>query len=266
MKICNDDLFWLMKLDYDFTYTIDDKILIPSQYVTLYQDRNMKETGKDTYRRWSKILSNYNDTDVKSKNTDVILFKLDRKDIFDKDNLHLILEILYPISGDINILRRVLDVGTVDIIDSDDIDKLINNKLTDALDLLQSLGRVPDFNNIMNAIDNDDIESLELLAQRNILPTQYIANNVAYYGKINILEWMEQYGILPDVMGADSAAGNGKIQVLRWLEERNILPDYIGADVAASEHQFKVLRWLEKRDIFSQNFRVNLKERTVERI
>ena len=39
-KICNDNIFWMMKLNYDFTIINQDgKILIPSDYVKQYPHR-----------------------------------------------------------------------------------------------------------------------------------------------------------------------------------------------------------------------------------
>ena len=104
-KLCDDSVFWMEKLDQDFSYINDVGTRVKaSDYVKHYHHTDQR--GIDIYRRW---LEHENlivvDVDVKFKNNDIVIWLLEKNvpDI-------LIINDLDPLDEAVNALNTQLFV------------------------------------------------------------------------------------------------------------------------------------------------------------
>lgn len=192
-EICNDNIFWAAKLDYDFS-TIDflEKPLIPSQYV-----RKFKEVTQDIYIKWMNHAL-YPPSFV-NNDIDAIIF---RSHISGDMNSHDALRALEPlVIGDfLDELKDLFDNG------------ILSN---------ESYG----FDVAFDAIKHNKLDILKWsMTKMNPKNLRSLTSMASSRNDIHILKWLEQNGVPPDLGTASVAAENGYVNILYWLEQRKIFP------------------------------------------
>ena len=245
--ICNDNYFWLNKLNHDFSAKgLNGKMLVPSEYMRLYQP---DLGGKAVYERWKRGMEvDFEGIDDDTGNpiydlninADITIFRLDR-DSYSPDIIHEIYKnaIRY---GNIDVLNKLQQSPT-----ESDIMEAIRFDQPQILDWLISYNIVPTREDFDYAIDLGKIHILDWFEQSGIIPNQEDANAAATAGQLDTLLWLEKRGILPNPAGMDSTIAHDNLETINWLLERNILPSQAGINMLAQHGHLDTLKFLEQR-------------------
>lgn len=210
--ICNDRIFWLTKLDQDFTVYTEGGDLIPSKYVMLYGDVN--ENGRSIYKRW---MTGYNINFDEFVYSDDFMYK-EQMNIMEKlqwksDIIIWLLEQKPPTKYSLN------NIGLT-------IAKKGNPNL------IQWLLGLP------NPIELNTTYITQALIHNNIIMARYLANiglypdnednnlviDAMYDGyniDLSIFEFMGEYNIYPNGEYLDVLMKIGRLDVLQWVISNN---------------------------------------------
>lgn len=193
--ICDDWMFWMQKLDQDFTSsTSDGTPLIPSQYVNQEQHT---DTGSVVYRKWAYVLSNdfsamingllYAPTAIYDATySAAMIFRINRDGSSEHEVVQQLI-LLGVIYTDINILDKFVRQ-----------DRLLANVAID------------------HAIHYKNMVVLQWMVQQDLPIEAYSLDNAAYNGWLSLLEWAATYGFLPTLRGINDAVRNGYQEILQW--------------------------------------------------
>ena len=205
--ICNDDYFWLQKLDREFSILYNQKYVFASYYANLYA---IGENRHDTYFRWKNydMMNAINSTD---RDADIIMFKIDQaRNLQDIETINLAsyairtqnFELLdFMKQQKYTIMYDVVNINDTDI-DFDDImnDMAYKNYIT--IPILEWLFRNNyDCNMASIFILNDRLDLLKWLNANS--PTDitiYNINDAIREGNINVINWMLELGIKPTII------------------------------------------------------------------
>lgn len=221
--ICNDDSFWIGKIDSEFSFTNSEgHIFRPSDYIAKYQHPDRR--GIDIYKRWN--LEWFIFDRVKNNHNDIVMWTIDTTNT------------PHP-----QIITHAV---------------LANN--TEILLLLADRGELPTQMDADKACSKGYIYLVRWLIEHEVFPHNATwahisgVNLAAEHGYFDIMELLERNGLLPNTVGANSAAGEGQLDVLEWLAKRNIFPDKTGAHGAAINNHLNVLKWLgwKRRNVFNR--------------
>ena len=220
--ICNDNSFWMQKLDHDYAYLSDDATK-PSQYVTLYDHPDTE--GIDIYKRWEVTYKNAENM-VKYGYNDNIVWLANMTHDGPKYFINHATS-----NGNMEILRWANRYRIYPDIMA--LDSAAANGHINVLDWFVPMHMFPGYWGAQAAAANNHLSVLEWFEKIGFPLDSYIANSAARYGHLNILYWLEQRGIFPTTFGANEAAGSGHLHILQWLKTKGILPDQTGANWAA---------------------------------
>lgn len=226
MKICNDTVFWLNKLNQDFN---TDTKFIASDYAIRYYPN---ESGHSIYKRWNQYMDNmklfHDNPNMIRMNVDIIIFNLDQgyNDFLDEIRTGLFEYAL--IHNDYNMIKYV---------------QTLNAEHLDNFEIA--------FSNIIheNLLTFEMIDMYETVMPLNTIVTNNSIDEICGIGRIDILEYLESKGILPNNNGSETAIANGYVPVVLWLKERNILPLVHGANLAAGQGNIYILNILRSWNI-----------------
>lgn len=260
--ICSDDIFWLNKLDYEATFTLQDGTrIIPSYYINLFKTHN--ETGKQFYTRWIKILNDesydINYETLEQGNWDVIIFKLQSQNPS---------QFKYNLS---RISTAAIYYGEITILDG-----------------LTKLGYIPQYNDIINSITYNRPDTLQwltdhaldtILQEINTNPNPFIRTRrlseiekgAIRYGNLDIINKLINIGYEPTLDSILLAIQFGQLNILQWFETHNthtddfiktnadtILDDIELAIINNIPNIIDILQWLTKYDIYPNQTIIDL--------
>lgn len=208
MKILEDNIFWLNKLDYDFTMT---EGAIPSYYVNNY--RHCDTLGYTIYKRWKYEITTYQLSDYQPN----CFGNSDSSDERETDEMNYIDQV---IKGNDDIVLFRLECAQYD------------NHILEELQYSS-----------IEFISIDVINKLHDIGQEFTIGDVDCA---AANGRLDLLDWFESIGIHPTIRGAHYAVHRCKIDVLQWLEIRNILPPQYENDTILKLDTLTI-EWLSKR-------------------
>jgi len=256
-KICTDDYFWLLKVDYDF-------------HVHEYKPKDI------TYQQQFLDLLSITDPNEAAKQGRLdILMYLESQDKLPGEqglintiiNGHLNVlkwlvgktRILFPTqsivtfasaNGHINILEWLGSKGIPFYLKG--ANSAAENGHINVLDWLEQRGVLPDKFTIARVAKNGHVNVLDWLEARNILPS----NNIGYIENTDVLDWLEQRQLLPRITYAwqtnsiATAIQHGNLSRLQWLERRGIQPTKYVANIAVEFGRIEILEWLKERNVF----------------
>ena len=207
--LCNDPYFWMRKLDYDFSTSVDNHKLIPSEYVRLY-GTNM---GRETYLKCRKMLESSSETFHNglgygiwklSDNRDVVMFRVEKEK---NDKIH----------GRNHFLENLFTRAIRD----DDVDLLERLKIT---------GLYTEYSDALrSAIYAGSIKSLDWLERQGIVPNQRDIKEAITFQKIEVIRWLYNRGIRSNINTNDA---NDMVRkdpniygLIYWLRKLDFLPN-----------------------------------------
>ena len=268
--LCDDDYFWMNKLDHDFT-SWSGKVLIPSEFVKRFG----LPLWKSGYMKWMNDDLNSDS----SSDPDIVIFNMFKTRSIEALEDYNIADICIR-EGYFEELKDLISIAIQEYkVRARDLKDLvyaaINNNALSILDWLNKklnfiwkfitprningeialmllnkrLGSSANIDTLNWFKDRKWFGAISLDGSRESFNAINVANHAAEYGRIDILEWFEQKGMLPTHDGADAAATNGHIDTLRWLESRRRMPTKNGANNAAKNGHMGTLLWLAERKI-----------------
>lgn len=214
-EMCNDELFWAMKVQRDFGRL---------EYIKELITAGMKY--KDLYKRLMMSPEN--------------VIVAGRLDILERMNFPITVLLMYQsiVYGHLDILKWLLEKH---IGHNRPFKKLSYNE--------GAIQAVFEF----IAIEFGQIHILEWLVEQGLTLDSVLADKAAEYGQIAILDWLAAKSIVPDTSDQalfEQIIGNGKIASLEWLKQHGVQYDSDIADIAVREDQLPVLKWLAERNVY----------------
>lgn len=275
-QICTDNIFWKIKLDYDFTtLNLRQQRLIPSLYHIQY-GLNI-ESWNTVYNIWYRMLNrkiNESD-DLIDRNVlyaDIIIFRLDRGDQFGELNNELnseyseddynldvytmsrILKELYGLALKYNNLDVLKKLDTMGISYNDYIQG-INNTIkpyieTVAMDIIEWIGpNIITYGFTTSVTTYGRIDILDWLSKYNIFPKTIDLLYAIQNNRFQLVQWAVAHGIYPDQSGINAIVYTNNFDMLDWFLEHNMIPNSCASDIAVINDNIPMLRWLIDHDI-----------------
>ena len=277
-KICNDNVFWMMKLNHDFTIiNRDGKMLIPSDYVKQYPHTDV--TGQDIYKRWNEFDKTACELDgktacqievlivnLKKRNSDILMYHIEQGYKFSSKILSLLFAHIMSKSSVDTILSPAIKNLLVSI-GTDPDWRIIKPSIT--CKRLDVLIRIEDpilsANNGYLGIEASNwtllirnIDALEFLYSKGYVPNaegikRWMSGCHSQYS-IDALQWLEKRNMsitgyhLDDLIISHSHEQN-IINILRWSYERGIVPTQEGIARAIHRNRLDIVQWLEEHKL-----------------
>lgn len=261
--ICEDNYFWIRKLNHDFQVLYKNTPIIPSEYVNRYP--NPGETMHCVFQRWK----NYDPYTSRDTDTDIIMFTIAQDKIpTDKEVVNIV---WYAI--------RTQNLALLDFVYQKDYNIIHDNAQIDGKEIgfydifmdMSSMGGIAepmlqwlvrhDYEieyMVHDLITYGHLDLLKWLHEH----LYYILNsgdlsNAIMSGQIEIINWIREIGVQYDVKCANTAAEIGNMYILKLLQSQGIMPDEYGFKQAAENYKINVIFWFYKQGItYSDTFNI----------
>ena len=239
-NICQDDIFWLMKLDQDIAFK-------PSNYVHNYSHPDVR--GFDIYKRWHTTVTKSLLPLINYGYNDLVVWILQRHSVRCGNERDLMYVANYAAKfNNIEILSYLEETGIVP--DNNTVSSMEGYSIMfetegfnlDTLKWLKQTGFTLDARSADRAINNDDMDMLEWLIQQNVLPSDDNLWKLIQNHHLDILYLLEKRGCLPSSSAANIAVASGDLDSIEWLARRGINIDTQITNVAAEYGRLDILK------------------------